>query len=303
MNINIIPPPPPSPRGSRGNTRRRVGATLAAALAATVMAAPVAAQSNLTKPKVWIEYKGPQVLDACDPGMPSTQSAVNVEAHGGFFEPGSSYTSFIQARVAFTPNDVLEVRRPGETTWDDLGQYPNGQIRITIQKGDNIILFRQKGSSYAPMPPSERRVVRVNLLTSCSDCPGAPGGPPITSSLQVGVGSVTTGTYTVDEGESCRSPDHAGPTFSHTEIPMNGCRVRVRDGETYRWQDCNTTIATDYCYAVPDRISDPVCESVAKYSCEPPETSAWQTRTSDTTYQVKNSGTVFNVQYNGYGCD
>ena len=37
-----------------------------------------------------------------------------------------------------------------------------------LRKGDNIIYFRQKGSSYAPMPSSERRVIRVNLLTSCS---------------------------------------------------------------------------------------------------------------------------------------
>ncbi len=282
----------------------RLMMTLAAGLVAMLVAAPVAAQSNLTKPKVIIEYKGPQVLDACDPGMPSTHSAVNVEAHGGFFEPGSSYAGHVQARVSFSPSDVLEIAYPDfPNSWSDIPS--NGQLKLTIEKGDNIVRFRQKGSSYAPMPTSERRVVRVNLLTSCSDCRGAPGGTPVTSSLQVGLGSaVTEEPYNVDEGQSCRSPDHAGPTFSHYESSENLCRVRVRDGETYRWQVCNTHVATNYCYAVPDRISDPVCENgPARYSCEPPKTSAWQTRTSDTTYQVGTSRTIFNVQYNGYGCD
>ncbi|MCY4154943.1 MAG: hypothetical protein OXF58_06405, partial [Gammaproteobacteria bacterium] len=57
-------------------------AAVTAALVATVMAAPVWATSQNTQgqAKIWLEYKGPQVLDACDPGMPSTESAVNVEA-------------------------------------------------------------------------------------------------------------------------------------------------------------------------------------------------------------------------------
>ncbi len=284
----------------------RLMMTLAAGLAATLMAAPVAAQSNLTKPKVIIEYKGPQVLDACDPGMPSTHSAVNVEAHGGFFEPGSSDMGIVQARVSFSPSDVLEVAYPtNPNNWVDVPS--GGQARIAIVKGDNIIRFRQKGSAYSPMPTSERRVVRVSLLTSCSDCRGAPGGTPVTSSLQVGVGPADQATlrpYTVGEGQSCRSPDHAGPTFSHYESLENLCRVRVRDGETYRWQSCNLALATHNCYRVTDRISDPVCENgPARYSCEPPETSTWETRTSDTTYQVGTSGTIFSVQYNGYGCD
>ncbi len=285
----------------------RLMMTLAAGLAATLVAAPVAAQSNLTKPKVIIEYKGPQVLDACDPGMPSTQSAVNVEAHGGFFEPGSSYAGLVHARVSFSPHDVLEYSQAGSTAWDPIPS--NGQLRITIKKGDNLIHFRQKGSSYAPMPVSERRVVRVNLLTSCSDCRGAPGGTPVTSSLQVGVGSVLTAAYEVDEGQSCQSPDHAGPTFSHYRVQegVNNCRVRVRDGETYRWQGCNINglPLNEYCYKVADRISDPVCENgPAIYKCTPPDNNtAWETRTSDTTYQVGTSRTIFSVQYNGYGCD
>ncbi len=286
----------------------RLMMTLAAGLVAMLVAAPVAAQSNLTKPKVIIEYKGPQVLDACDPGMPSTHSAVNVEAHGGFFEPGSSYAGHVQARVSFSPSDVLEIAYPDfPNSWSDIPS--NGQLKLTIEKGDNIVRFRQKGSSYAPMPTSERRVVRVNLLTSCSDCRGAPGGTPVTSSLQVGLGSaVTEEPYNVDEGQSCRSPDHAGPTFSHKKIV--GCRVRVRapGAETYTWEKCSPVTAgtgdNKYCYSVPNRISDPVCETKAKYSCEPPETSTnWGTRTSDNTYQVGTSGTIFSVQYNGYGCD
>ncbi len=290
---------------------KRLITTLAAALVATVLAAPVwgTSQNTQGQAKIWLEYKGPQVLDACDPGMPSTHSAVNVEAWGGFFEPGID-SGLKQARVAVSPHDVLEIAFNSPDNWAAIPS--NGQIRFSLRKGDSIIYFRQKASSYAPMPSSERRTVRVSLLTSCSDCRGAPGGTPITSGRTVfgePFNNADFDTYEVDEGQSCHSPDHAGPTFSHMVI--TGCRVRVQapGAETYTWENCSTKFAgtgdNKYCYTVPNRRSDPVCDTAAKYTCEPPKNISNPMARNNTQHYrvVNNPRAIFEVQYNGYGCD
>ncbi len=280
---------------------------------ATLVAAPVWASSQNTQgqAKVWLEYKGPQVLDACDPGEPSTESAVNLEAFGGFFEPDSDTTGVIEARVAFTPNDVLETARPGETVWDDLGQYPNGQIRTAITKGDNIIRFRQKASSYAPMPSSERRTVRVNLLTSCSDCRGAPGGGAISSQRGVFGSHVQSEPYDVKEGTACRATDHVR-TQSHYR--NTDCRIRTtstpNDNGYHTWVDCEAFYGggpdqlKPYCGSVPGGIGSPVCTREAWYTCEPPARTSVTLRNNTAHYRVVNNPhAIFEVQYNGYGCD
>ena len=313
-------PPPPLTR------------SLSAALAATLAAAPVwAAQNTSGEARVWLEYKGPQVLDACDPGMPSTHSAVNVEAFGGFFEPGID-SGQKHARIAFSPHDVLEYSTE-PNVWDDLAILPNGQLRRNIGKGDNIIRFRQKASSYAPMPTSERRVIRVSLLTSCSDCRGAPGGTAISSQRTVfkvppreasSSGSVTCNEkgccvngFDSLEGSDIGTAKSLGLTasdltekFSHTDIGQ--CRVRVQapGAETYTWENCSTTVAgsgdNKYCYTVPNRRSDPVCEGKPVYLCQ------WDIRDrhsgdseNNTAHYrvVNNPRAIFEVQYNGYGCD
>ena len=318
MNGPTLSPPPPPP-GFRGSDMKRLFVTLAAALAATLVAAPVwAAQNTSGEARVWLEYKGPQVLDACDPGMPSTESAVNVEAFGGFFEPDST-TGLIQARVQFSPHDVLETARPGETGWDDLGPYPNGQITTVIQKGDNIIRFRQKASSYAPMPTSERRTVRVSLVTPCSDCAGAPGGMPINSQRQIfnrnpPVAPRPYGCVDVDLNSAnalvTRKCSDGCPNkvFSHNQT--TGCRVRVQapGAETYTWENCSTTMAgtgdNKYCNTVQNRRSDPVCDGAAVYTCTPPTPSGASSRDNTAHYRVLNNPrAIFEVQYNGYGCD
>ena len=276
------------------------------------MAAPVWATSQNTQgqAKIWLEYKGPQVLDACDPGMPSTESAVNVEAWGGFFEPGSDYTAgWAQARLQFSPHDVIEYNIGGGVFVDG-ANLANGQAKVTFRKGDNIIRFRQKASSYAPMPVSERRVIRVSLLTSCSDCRGAPGGTAISSQRQIFGSQSKEEAYDVGEGEACQSSAHAGPTFSHNEI--TGCRVRVQapGAETYTWENCSTTMAgagdNKYCYTVPNRRSDPICDTRAQYTCTPPDSTGTRVTLRDNTEHyrvVNNPRAIFEVQYNGYGCD
>ena len=284
-----------------------------------MIAAPVWASSQNTQgqAKVWLEYKGPQVLDACDPGMPSTETAVNVEAFGGFFEPDSNTTGLIQARVQFSPHDVLE-HKLGDGAFFDTANLPNGQAKITLKKGDNIITFRQKASSYAPMPTSERRVVRVSLVTPCSDCRGAPGGMPISSQRQIfnrnpPVSPRPYGCVDVDLNSAnalvTRKCSDGCPNkvFSHNQT--TGCRVRVQapGAETYTWENCSTTMAgtgdNKYCNTVPNRRSDPVCDGAAIYTCTPPTPSGASSRDNTAHYQVGNRGTVFNVQYNGYGCD
>ncbi len=300
----------------------RLMMTLAAALAATLMAAPVWADPG--QARIWIEYKGPQVLDACDPGMPSTETAVNVEANGGFFDAGQ----MADARVSFSPSDVLEYGIGSEPN----SPIPSNGVKLNLKKGDNIIRFRQKASAYAPMPTSERRVVRISLQTSCSDCRGAPGGTPVMSNRILF--SIPPG-WTIGEGKTtcssegcCRnnfdSPSHGSSRFrvaknngltaddvterfSHVEIPNMGCRVRVQPpgAATYTWQACNTTKADNYCYAVPNRVSDPACDFQPVYQCQ------WDIRhrhqgsevSNDSFYRFRTTGTVFSVQWNGYGCD
>ena len=66
---------------ARRKPMRRAVIALAAVLVAMVVATPVWAHSS--DATIWLEYKGTQVLCA-DPGMPSTEAAVNVEAFGGF---------------------------------------------------------------------------------------------------------------------------------------------------------------------------------------------------------------------------
>ncbi|MCY4218120.1 MAG: hypothetical protein OXE56_02455 [Gammaproteobacteria bacterium] len=276
------------------------------------MAGPVWASSQNTQgqAKIWLEYKGPQVLDACDPEMPSTESAVNVEAWGGFFEPDSDTTGLIEARVQFSPHDVLEYNTGG--SWDNLGVIHNGQLRLTgIKKGDNIIRFRQKGSSYAPMPSSERRVIRVSLLTSCSECRGAPGGTPISSQRGVFQGQGNKVDRECDGHDCCPTPpsNAIGAWCTFVKSKVTGCRVRAQaPGEqTYRWVDCyeyNPENASTYCRAVPNRISDPICDTTPNYGY------GWTLPTSvslsDNTAHyrvVNNPRAIFEVQYNGYGCD
>ena len=96
----------PAPQPERRKPMTRLMMTFAAALVAMVVAAPVAAQSMPGDARIWLEYKGTQVLCA-DPGMPSTEAAVNVEAFGGFFEPGTD-SGLKHARVAFSPADLVE---------------------------------------------------------------------------------------------------------------------------------------------------------------------------------------------------
>ncbi len=273
------------------------------------MAAPVwAAQNTQGQAKVWIEYKGPQVLDACDPGMPSTHSAVNVEAFGGFFEPGID-SGLKQARVSFSPHDVLETAYASDpNSWVPIPS--NGQIKASLTKGDNIIYFRQKGSSYAPMPTSERRTVQVNLLTSCSDCRGAPGGTAISSQRGVFVGPGRKVERQCIGHNCCQdNPPPSDATGAFCTFLMNeetGCRVRVQapGAETYTWENCSASGTNGrWCNSVPNRISDPVCATRPLYDYGWDLPTAVSLHDNTAHYQVGNSGTVFNVQYNGYGCD
>jgi len=283
---------------------------VAAALVAVVVAAPVWASSQNTQgqAKIWLEYKGPQVLDACDPGMPSTHSAVNVEAWGGFFEPGID-SGLKHARVAVSPHDVLEVAFDSPDNWAAIPS--NGQIRLSLRKGDSIIYFRQKASSYAPMPSSERRVIRVSLLQTCSDCRGAPGGTPISSQRGVFQGQGDKVDRECDGHDCCPTPpsNAIGAWCTFVKSKVTGCRVRAQaPGEqTYRWVDCyeyNPENASTYCRAVPNRISDPICDTTPNYGY------GWTLPTSvslsDNTAHyrvVNNPRAIFEVQYNGYGCD
>ncbi|MCY4287333.1 MAG: hypothetical protein OXC63_01925 [Aestuariivita sp.] len=271
------------------------------------MAAPVWASSQNTQgqAKVWLEYKGPQVLDACDPGMPSTHSAVNVEAWGGFFEPGID-SGLKQARVAVSPYDVLEYATESPDNWVDIPS--NGQLRLSLRKGDNIIYFRQKASSYAPMPSSERRTVRVSLQTSCSDCRGAPGGTPISSQRPVFNNSaVKSEPYDVKEGMACRESNHVRTQAAYRNTD---CRIRTtstpNDNGYHTWVDCEAFFSNEpkpYCGSVPGGIGSPVCTREAWYTCTPPADTGVTLRNNTGHYRVGNRGTVFNVQYNGYGCD
>ena len=93
--------------------------------------------------------------------------------------------------------------RPAESKG---GSSLSGQPR-RYRKGDNIIRFRQKGNAYSPMPTSEQRVVRVNLLISCSDCQGASGGKPVTSSPEVGIGPSHPRPFTSRTNPACK-PGH-----------------------------------------------------------------------------------------------
>ena len=235
-----------------------------------VAAAPVWASSQNTQgqAKIWLEYKGPQVLDACDPGMPSTYSAVNVETWGGFFEPGID-SGLKQARVQFSPHDVLEFASESPDNWVAIPS--NGQLRLSLQKGDNIIYFRQKGSSYAPMPSSERRTVRINLLTSCSDCRGAPGGGAISSQRGVFGSHVQSSPYDVKEGTACRDSNHVRiqPHYRNTD-----CRIRSRREVSdafprgYEWVDCNPfSNEGTSCGSVPGSFGSWACTREAWYTC------------------------------------
>ncbi|MCY4281323.1 MAG: hypothetical protein OXE03_00125 [Gammaproteobacteria bacterium] len=300
---HLLTPPPPLAKL----------AAVTAALVATVMAAPVWATSQNTQgqAKIWLEYKGPQVLDACDPGMPSTESAVNVEAWGGFFEPGSDYTAgWAQARLQFSPHDVIEYN-VGGGVFVDGANLANGQAKVTFLKGDNIIRFRQKASSYAPMPVSERRVIRVSLLTSCSDCRGAPGGTAISSQRGVFTGAGRKVETECDGHDCCPTPP-SNATGAYCTFVKNkevDCRVRVQapGAETYTWQYGCTVggqPGRPWCNSVPNRISDPICDTTPNYGY------GWTLPTSvslsDNTAHyrvVNNPRAIFEVQYNGYGCD
>ena len=283
--------PPPQIRGSAG---KRLLATLAAALVALVVAAPAWAHSG--DATVWLEYKGTQVLCAY-PGEASTAAAVNVEAFGGFFEPGTD-VGLKHARVAFSPSDLLEYRVGPDGGWADLGMLPDGQLRISLKKGDNLIHFRQKVG--ARMPTGGRRNIRVNLLASCSDCRGAPGGPAISSNRQTFGYQRPVEPYTVGEGANCRSSDHtrAFSHYNHTD-----CRVRVRDGETYRYVGCTYDNLGTWCNAVPNRVGSPVCTREARYTCSPPPNNTRVTNMPNAEhYRVKNTGAIFNVQYDSDYC-
>ena len=262
-----------------------------------------AAQNTSGEARVWLEYKGPQVLDACDPGMPSTHSAVNVETFGGFFEPGID-SGLKQARVAVSPHDVLEIAYNSPNNWTAIPS--NGQLRSSLMKGDNIIYFRQKGSSYAPMPTSERRVIRFSLQTSCSDCRGAPGGTPISSTRPVFGTHVQSEPYDVKGDTPCTETDHVR-TQSHYR--NTDCRIRTtstpNDNGYHTWVDCDAfTSGNAYCGSVPGGIGSPVCTREAWYTCEPPaRTSVTNTANTEHYRVVNNPRAIFEVQYNGYGCD
>ncbi len=264
----------------------------AAALVATLIAAPVAAEPG--EATIWLEYKGTQVLCAY-PGEASTEAAVNVEAFGGFFEPGVD-NGLKQARVSISPADLVEFRIGGPG-FNDISS--DGQLRINLKKGDNLIHFRQKEG--ARMPTGGRRNIRVNLLTSCSDCRGAPGGEAITSNRQIFGYQSSARPYNIGEGENCRSSDHVR-TFSHHR--QTDCRVRVREGETYRYQSCSAhdNLGT-WCNAVPNRVGSPVCTREARYTCSPPtNTTRVTNRDNAEHYRVKNSAAFFNVQYDSDEC-
>ena len=269
-----------------------------------------AAQNTSGEARVWLEYKGPQVLDACDPGMPSTHSAVNVETFGGFFEPGID-SGLKQARVAVSPHDVLEVAYNSPNNWTAIPS--NGQLRSSLMKGDNIIYFRQKASSYAPMPPSERRVIRFSLVIPCSDCRGAPGGTPISSQRGVfsGQGSKVEASC---RGHDCCPAPPSNATGAYCTFVTNrelNCRVRVQapGAETYTWQDGCTVSghvnpSRPWCNSVPNRISDPICDTTPNYGYGWALPTAVNLRDNTQHYRVVNNPrAIFEVQYNGYGCD
>lgn len=129
--------------------------------------------------------------------------------------------------------------------------------RASENEGGNETL-RERFPRPAPAGVSREPLVLLQRL------PGAPRGPEIMSIRTVFGNPLPLPSrepYNVDEGESCRSMDHAGPTFSHYET--TGCQVPVRAGETYRWKNCSAHSRTNNCYSVSNRISDPVCSRKA----------------------------------------
>ncbi|MCY4316431.1 MAG: hypothetical protein OXC66_09990 [Roseovarius sp.] len=232
--------------------------------------------------------------------MPSTEATVNVEAFGGFFEPGVD-SGLKHARVAFSPSDLLEYRVGTDGSWADLAMLPNGQIRRTINKGDNPIQFRQKQN--ARMPTGGRRNIRVNLLPTCSDCRGAPLGTPISSTRTFFDNNVTNISR---EPRKC-SKDDPGAQFSHKE--QTDCRIRQSvdesvDSRGYRWMSCTpfSTNQGTMCGSVPNGIGSWVCTSTPVYMCPQPDRDNSRQRPNTPTYRVKNSAAIFHVQYDSDYC-
>ena len=266
-----------------------------------MVAAPAWAHSG--DATFWLEYKGTQVLCAY-PGEASTAAAVNVEAFGGFFEPGTD-VGLKHARVAFSPSDLLEYRVGPDGGWADLGMLPDGQLRISLKKGDNLIYFRQKVG--ARMPTGGRRNIRVNLLASCSDCRGAPGGPAISSNRQTFGPQRPVEPYTVGEGANCRSSDHtrAFSHYNHTD-----CRIRSRrevselNPRGYEWVSCNAfSNEAPPCGSVPGSFGSWACTREAMYICtQPPSKTRVTNMPNAEYYRVKNTGAIFNVQYDSDYC-
>ncbi len=270
------------------DTIRQFPSRLAATLATALAAAPVAAEPG--EATIWLEYKGTQVLCA-NPGEASTEAAVNVEAFGGFFEPGVD-NGLKQARVSISPADLVEFRIGGPG-FNDISS--DGQLRINLKKGDNLIHFRQKEG--ARMPTGGRRNIRVNLLTSCSDCRGAPGGPPITSTRTVFDNTITSISR---EPRKC-SKDDPGAQFSHKE--QSDCRIRQRQGETYTWVSCTPFFSEGTrCGSVPGSFGSWVCTSTPVYMCPQPDHDNSQQRSNTPTYRVKNSAAIFHVQSDSDYC-
>ena len=236
---------------------------------------------------------------------------MNVEAFGGFFEPGTD-SGLKHARVAFSPNGVLEYRVGTTGGWADLAALTNGQLRISLQKGNNLIQFRHKQSER--MPSRGRRTIRVNLLAMCSDCRGAPGGTAITSDRTVFTNDYGRGnqssTYEVYGDQNCRAANHAR-VFSHNR-PAD-CRIRTSstpgDNGRHTWETCDPfsnnpeSPYSQLCSSVSGGIGSPVCTSQAVYMCSTPVTSPSQQRPNTPTYRVVNNpNAIFEVQTDSDYC-